>query len=120
MDAFGVLDEVLRDYESFVAGFLNIKDGRVRQKVEKEIDDGLLWPEPWLALNPAFEPGGTVTDLIDREILHPANREIFRVRRPVPHLRHRLRGWHGHQDRRPRSRRSGATRRRGAQQEKRR
>ena len=80
MDAFGVLDEVLDDYESFVKGFLNIQDDRVRQKVEKEIDDGLLWPEPWLALNPAFEPGGTVSDLVDRGVLHPTRPEIFRVR----------------------------------------
>jgi hypothetical protein len=55
VDAFGVLAEVLDDYESFVSGFLNIQDDRVRQKVETEIQDGLLWPEPWLALNPAFE-----------------------------------------------------------------
>jgi very-short-patch-repair endonuclease len=80
VDAFGVLDKVLADYESFVAGFLNIQDDRVRQKVETEIDNGLLWPEPWLALNPAFEPGGTVTDLVDRGVLHPTNREVFRVR----------------------------------------
>jgi hypothetical protein len=31
VDAFGVLDKVLADYESFVAGFLNIQDDRVRQ-----------------------------------------------------------------------------------------
>ena len=82
MDAFGVLDGVLADYQSFVNGFLNIKDDRVRQKVEKEIEDGLLWPEPWLALNPAFEPGGTVTDLVDKGVLHPDTRETHR-RRPV-------------------------------------
>ena len=50
MDAFGVLSEVLADYEAFVTGFLNIQDERVRQKVEQEIHDGLLWPEPWLVL----------------------------------------------------------------------
>ena len=80
MDAFGVLDKVLADYESFVAGFLNIQDDRVRQKVEQEISNGLLWPEPWLALNPAFQPGGTVSDLVERGWLHPRSREIFRVR----------------------------------------
>jgi ATP-dependent helicase YprA (DUF1998 family)/very-short-patch-repair endonuclease len=80
VDAFGVLSEVLADYEAFVTGFLNIQDERVRQKVEQEIQDGLLWPEPWLALNPAFEPGGTVSDLVDRSLLHPGAREIFRVR----------------------------------------
>ena len=60
------------------------KTDRVRQKVQKEIDDGLLWPEPWLALNPAFEPGGTVGELVDRGVLHPAAREIFRVRTEDP------------------------------------
>lgn len=80
MDAFGVLDRIVDDYQAFVSGFLNIKDPEVKQKVESEIANGLLWPEPWLALNPAFEPGGTVTDLVDRELLHPATREIFRVR----------------------------------------
>ena len=49
MDAFGVLDTVLTDYENFVKGFLDIKNDQIRAKVETEIEDGLLWPEPWLA-----------------------------------------------------------------------
>ncbi|EHB48617.1 DEAD/DEAH box helicase domain protein [Mycolicibacterium rhodesiae JS60] len=80
MDAFGVLKDVLNDYESFVTGFLDIKDAQIRAKVEGEIDDGLLWPEPWLALNPAFEPGGTVTDLIGKGVLHPDAGPIFRAK----------------------------------------
>ena len=80
MDAFGVLDEVLGDYENFVKGFLEIKDDQIRTKVEKEIADGLLWPEPWLALNPAFESGGTVTELVDRQVLHPEAVSVFRAR----------------------------------------
>lgn len=78
MDAFGVLGAVLGDYESFVRGFLNIRDPEVLEKVEREVENGLMWPEPWLALNPAFQPGGSVGDLVDRELLHPAAREIFR------------------------------------------
>jgi hypothetical protein len=69
VDAFGVLNEVLGDYRSFVTGFLNIQDDRVCAKVDTEIESGLLWPEPWLALNPAFEPGGTVADLVNRGVL---------------------------------------------------
>lgn len=80
MDAFGVLQKVLDDYESFVSGFLNIKDPEVKQKVEGEIENGLLWPKPWLALNPAFEPGGSVSELVDAGVLHPSAREIFRAR----------------------------------------
>ncbi|CQD08042.1 DEAD/DEAH box helicase [Mycolicibacterium conceptionense] len=78
MDAFGVLNDVLGDYENFVKGFLEIKDPQIRSKVEKEIADGLLWPEPWLALNPAFESGGSVSELAQRDILHPETADIFR------------------------------------------
>ncbi len=77
MDAFGVLDDVLDDYASFVQGFLNIRDSKVLGKVEREVENGLMWPEPWLALNPAFLPGGTVGELVDRGLLHPTTREIF-------------------------------------------
>lgn len=78
MDAFGVLNEVLGDYENFVKGFLEIKDDQIRGKVEKEIADGLLWPEPWLGLNPAFESGGTVGELVERDVLAPEATQIFR------------------------------------------
>jgi hypothetical protein len=80
MDAFGVLDEVLDDYENFVKGFLDIKNDQIRTKVEKEIEGGLLWPEPWLALNPAFESGGTVSALAENGVLHPDATSIFRAR----------------------------------------
>jgi hypothetical protein len=80
VDAFGVLDGVLGDYQAFVEGFLNIQDEQVKAKVDAEIADGLLWPEPWLALNPAFASGGTVSDLVERGVLDPAAREIFRFR----------------------------------------
>ncbi len=81
MDAFSVLNEVLSDYENFVKGFLEIKNDQVRDKVEKEIAGGLLWPEPWLALNPAFESGGTVTELTSKSILHPESVDVFRARK---------------------------------------
>lgn len=82
MDAFEVLNDVLEDYKSFVQGFLNIRDPEVLSKVQRDVDNGLLWPEPWLALNPAFESGGSVEDLVDRGLLHPDNRGIFCARTP--------------------------------------
>lgn len=71
MDAFGVLDEVLGDYENFVKGFLEINDDQIRSKVEKEIAGGLLWLKLGLALNPAFESDRTVSELVERHVLHP-------------------------------------------------
>jgi hypothetical protein len=43
VDAFGVLDEVLADYQSFVEGFLNTQDEQVRAKADAEVEGGLLW-----------------------------------------------------------------------------
>src|SRR3954454_12769524 len=80
MDAFGVLSEVLDDYQSFVRGFLNIRDPQIQQKVDAEIKDGLLWPQPWLALNPSFQSGGRVGDLVTRGLLEDACEGIFRSR----------------------------------------
>ena len=39
MDAFGVLDEVLADYQSFVEGFLNIQDEQIRKLIRTMMDD---------------------------------------------------------------------------------
>lgn len=83
MDAFGVLNDVLNDYKSFVEGFLHIRDRDVLEKVQSEVDKGLMWPEPWLALNPAFEPGGSVGHLIDQGLLHHDCRGVFRARTDV-------------------------------------
>jgi ADP-ribose pyrophosphatase YjhB (NUDIX family) len=80
MDAFGVLRDVLSDYRSFVQGFLNIRDPDILAKVEQEVSNGLMWPEPWLALNPAFQGGGTVQDLVERGWLDAGCRDIFRSR----------------------------------------
>ena len=80
MDAFGVLAEVLDDYRAFVEGFLNIRDEKIRTIIDSEIANGLLWPEPWLALNPSFEPGGRIGELVDAGLLHRTCRDIFRQR----------------------------------------
>jgi ATP-dependent helicase YprA (DUF1998 family) len=79
MDAFGVLGDVLDDYQRFVEGFLNIKDETVDARVKAEVAAGLLWPKPWLALNPAFAPGGKVSELVSDGLLQPACMNIFRA-----------------------------------------
>ena len=80
MDVFKVRDEVIGDYRAFTQGFLTIKDPEIREKVESDIDSGLLWPEPWLALNPSFESGGSVDDLATEGVLHPTTAEVFRIK----------------------------------------
>jgi Lhr-like helicase len=80
VDAFRVRDELIRDYKAFTGGFLQLRDKRIVDVVHQAIDDGLLWPEPWLSLNPTFQAGGSITDLIRRGLLHPGCEQIFRVK----------------------------------------
>ncbi len=78
MDVFQLRDSVIGDYQRFIQGFLYIRDERVREEVEKTLADGLLWPEPWLSLNPKFTSGGTVDDLVSSGLLHGECSRVFR------------------------------------------
>jgi len=42
--------------------------------------DEVLWPQPLIQLNPSFEPGGWVDELVDRGLLHAGCRKIFRIK----------------------------------------
>ena len=70
----------IRDYRDFIGSFVNIRDTRVRQAVDLALDEGRLWPEPWLSLNPKFKPGGTMSDLVAAGTLHPECDRIFRIK----------------------------------------
>ncbi len=74
-------DRLVRDYEEFVRGFLTIRSPRIREHVEDAVAGGLLWPEAWLSLNPAFEPGGEITELAygGPDGLHPGCADLFRI-----------------------------------------
>ena len=74
----------------------------------RELDDGLLWPDPIVQLNPAFEPGGTIDELVGRGLLHERCAQIFRADKSastrsasrLPLHRHQARGDRGRSHRR--------------------
>lgn len=79
MNVFELHHTLLDDYRSFVESFVKPRDERVRQHVHDALEDGRLWPDPLIGLNPAFEPGGSVDELVDEGLLHEQCRQIFRV-----------------------------------------
>ncbi len=79
MDVFELRDSVIEDYQRFIQGFLHIRDKRVRGVVEETLADGLLWPEPWLSLNPKFTVSGTVDELADTGLLDAECKRVFRI-----------------------------------------
>jgi len=64
MDVFALRQSLVDDFRHYAESFLTIRDERVKEHVQRELDAGLLWPDPPLQLNPAFEPGHTIQELV--------------------------------------------------------
>ena len=83
MNVFQLQSSLVDEYASYVKSFIRINDPRVLAHVTQELDDGLLWPQPLIQLNPAFEPGESIDELVDAGILHPECRRIFRTEKDI-------------------------------------
>lgn len=80
MNVFELRRHQVRDYEQYVRSFMAMRDGRLRDEVDAQLNEGLLWPHPRMGLNPAFAPGGWVDELVARDVLHPECGRIFRLK----------------------------------------
>jgi hypothetical protein len=54
---FNIHQKIMDDYKHFVSSFINIKNERIKEVVETEINQGKFWPEPLIQFNPSFEQG---------------------------------------------------------------
>ena len=80
MNAFDLRDSVISQYQEFVSGFLNIRDERIREEVRTALEAGRLWPDPYLSLNPNFEPGGRMDELAQSGLIDKKTADVFRVK----------------------------------------
>ncbi len=79
MNIFDLRQELIDDYSSYVQSFIEVRDQRIHDYVEEKLfQQGMLWPEPLIQMNPLFEAGLSIDALADRGILHPACSAIFR------------------------------------------
>jgi len=79
LDVFELRNRLVGDYGSYVHSFIRIKDSRIEEVVEQSLDDGLLWPDPLIQLNPSFQAGDTTDGLVEEGIIHPECGRIFRA-----------------------------------------
>ena len=79
MNIFGLRDRLVKDYADYVQSFILIQDKRIRNQVEENLEDGFLWPDPLIQMNPSFEPGEWIDELVQQEILHEECSRIFRT-----------------------------------------
>ena len=78
MNVFSLRDQLVRDYSEYISSFIQIRDERIKDYVDQQLASGLLWPEALIQLNPAFEPGRWVDELVSEGLLHKTCQDIFR------------------------------------------
>ena len=76
-DVFAVRDQVVGAYQRYVKSFINILDHRLSDFVTEELDEGRLWPDPVLQLNPAFERGSDLKGLAQEGVILPETARFF-------------------------------------------
>ena len=91
MDVFELHQHVIQDYASYTKSFIRISDERIADAVQREIAEGLLWPEPLLQLNPAFAPAKRIDELVQEGLLHEDCSRIFRIKKNDNDIGHSLR-----------------------------
>ncbi len=68
---------LIDSYKTYIQSFVNIKDKKIANFVEKEISEKKLWPEPLVQFNPTFEKGSLLSALVNEANLHPILPQIF-------------------------------------------
>ncbi|HYK89191.1 MAG TPA: DEAD/DEAH box helicase [Acidobacteriota bacterium] len=79
MDVFQLRDRLITDYASYISSFIQIRDERIKEQVDHSLGDGLLWPEPLIQLNPSFEPGDLIDDLVNQGELQAGCSRVFLI-----------------------------------------
>ena len=80
MDVFEVHQRLIADYDAFTTSLVQVRDDNIARHLTEERDAHVRWPDPWLSLNPSFETGGTLTDLVREGLLHSGTQQLFRIK----------------------------------------
>lgn len=77
MEIFDLRNKLVKDYADYIQSFIIIQDERIRNHVEENLENGLLWPDPLIQLNPSFEPSEWIDELVQQGLLHEECSRIF-------------------------------------------
>jgi hypothetical protein len=69
--------------------FTQIRATDIRRQVEALYASDRFWPEPLVSINPCFERGATVDQLVDAGSLHTSTARVFSINgKPLSLYRH--------------------------------
>src|SRR6266700_1260999 len=78
MNIFDFRDLLIGDYASYSKSFIQIRDPQINGFVRQKLEEGVLWPEPLIQLNPLFARGESIDELVAQGMLHRECVRIFR------------------------------------------
>jgi Lhr-like helicase len=79
MDVFDLDSAVVKDYERFARSFTQIRAEDIRSQVDALYATGRFWPEPLISINPHYERGANIQNLVAEQSLHPDTARVFRI-----------------------------------------
>ena len=77
LDIFKLRDEVIGDYRNYIESFLEIKDPKIQQFIKQELDNGHLWRDPLIQINPAYKKSADIDTLVKEDILDSQCKQYF-------------------------------------------
>jgi ATP-dependent helicase YprA (DUF1998 family) len=78
MNIFDFRSQLIGDYASYIKSFIQIRDLQISGYVQQKLQEGVLWPEPLIQLNPLFAPGESIDELVAQGVLQRECARIFR------------------------------------------
>ncbi|RWE12784.1 MAG: DEAD/DEAH box helicase [Mesorhizobium sp.] len=78
MKAFDFDHHLIENYAHFSRSFSTIRAADLRDAISREYEGGRFWPDALLSLNPRYEAGPSVDDLVESGVLDPATAQVFR------------------------------------------
>ncbi len=79
MDIFDLDRCLVEDYERFARSFTTIRAADVRQQVDSIYASGRFWPESIVSINPHFQLGDSLSQLVAEGTLHERTEQVFRI-----------------------------------------
>ncbi len=77
LDPFALNDQARDTYEQYLRATVNVAEPRLAQFVNDQLDQGLLWPDPYLQISPQFEKGPTLAELAAGGTIHEGTARFF-------------------------------------------
>ena len=82
MDVFDLDRRVVGEYSDFARSFTRMRSPDIRARIDEQYASDRFWPEPILQLNPHFQVGASVGDLVAGGLLHADTARFFQ--QPAP------------------------------------